>query len=142
MEGREGKWYSCTCTCTHTQMDKNKHTHTHTHTHTHIHDTRSTHLESLVSGISLSNGILSLRYWLNPLFVNPLFSSSFSSSVSGSKFLPQRLLSSCSISNLMMLFWSTKKEPWYKSRQSSHTAVTRVMQHKILRLREQRTILE
>ena len=43
------------------------------------------YLGSLVSGISLSSGILSLRNWLKPFLVNPIFSSSFSSSVCGSK---------------------------------------------------------
>ena len=43
------------------------------------------YLGSLVSGTSLSNGILSLRNWLKPYLVNPSFSSSLSASVSGSK---------------------------------------------------------
>ncbi len=43
------------------------------------------HRASLVSGISLSNGILSLRNWLKPLFKNPFFSSSFSASLLASK---------------------------------------------------------
>ena len=46
---------------------------------------RTRYLGSLVSGISLSSGILSLRNWLKRCLVNPIFSSSFSSSVCGSK---------------------------------------------------------
>ena len=50
-----------------------------------------THLECLLSGMDLSNGMRSLRYWLNPFLSNPAFSSALSSSDLASKLCPHFL---------------------------------------------------